>query len=339
MVSMERRKVTTLGKYSFIITLPKDWVKMHNIDSGDTVSVHVQGDGSLVVSPTLEIKEKSKETSVFIEQKEASNSIIRKIIGCYLNGYNLIHLNSAKSFTAEQQSAVRRVVKSLYMRIQESTSSKVTLQTLMDETLASVVTGIERMHIITSSMSKDVLKAMREWDDDLARSIITLEEDVDQFTYFLMRLLRSSVENPSLATKLGLTMRDCFDYQLVINRIEYVADHLSEIAMIIIQLKERSSNIPDRLLSTLIKYTEMTFHYYNLAIDAFLSETLDHVNEIIDNKFEMASLSEIIEYLPMLGEQEKQVVIQLHEIIDNLEHISKFAADIAELTIDRSFYN
>ena len=83
----------------------------------------------------------------------------------------------------------------------------------MDETLASVVTGIERMHIITSSMSKDVHKAMREWDDDLARSIITLEEDVDQFMYFLMRLLRSSVENPSLATKLGLTMRDCFDYQ------------------------------------------------------------------------------------------------------------------------------
>jgi Na+/phosphate symporter len=146
------------------------------------------------------------------------------------------------------------------------------------------------------------------------------------------------VENPSLATRLGLTMRDCFDYQLIINRIEYVADHLSEIAMIIIQLKERSPNIPDRVLSTLIQYTEMTFHYYNLAVDAFLSETLDHVNEIIDNKFEVASLSDIIEYLPMLGEQEKQIVVQLHEIIDNLEHVSKFAADIAELTIDRSFY-
>lgn len=335
---MERRKVTTLGKYSFIITLPKNWVKMHNIDKGDTVSVQIQADGSLVVSPELEIKEKSRETSVFIEQKEAPNSIIRKIIGCYLNGYNIIHLTSAKSFTSDQQSAIRRVVKSLYMRILESTSSKVTLQTLMDETLASVVTGIERMHIITSSMSKDVLKALREWDDDLARSIITLEEDVNQFMYFLMRLLRSSVENPSLATKLGLTMRDCFDYHLIINRIEYVADHLTEIAIIITQLKEMASNIPDRLLSTLIQYAEMTFHYYNLAVDAFLSETLDHVNEIIDNKDEMDSLSNIIEFLPMLGEQEKQIVVQLHKIIDNLEHISIFASDIAELTIDRSFY-
>jgi phosphate uptake regulator len=122
------------------------------------------------VSPTLEIKEKAKETTVFVDQKEAPNSIIRKIIGCYLNGFNLIHLTSAKSFTAEQQNAVRRVVKALYMRILESTSSKVILQTLMDETLASVTTGIERMHIITSSMSKDVLKALKEWDDDLSRA-------------------------------------------------------------------------------------------------------------------------------------------------------------------------
>lgn len=335
---MERRKVTTLGKYSLIITLPKDWVKMHNIASGDTVSLQVQGDGSLVVNPNLEIKEKSKETSLFIKQEEDPNFIIRKIIGCYLNGYNLIHLTSAKSFTAEQQSAVRRVVKSLYMRILESTSSYVTLQTLMDESLASVITGIERMHIITSSMSQDVLRAMREWDDDLAKSIITLEEDVNQFMYFLLRLLRISVETPSLASKLGLTMRDCFDYHLIINRIEYVADHLADIAIIITKLKGRSSEIPDRVRSTLIRYAEMSFHYYNQAIDSFLSGTLEHVNEIIDNKDEMASLADVIEYLPILGEQEKQIVVQLHEIIDNLEHISKFASDIAELTIDRSCY-
>ena len=331
---MERRKVMTFGKYSFIITLPKDWLKMHKIDGGDSVFLKIRDDGSLVISPSIELKEQAKETSLFIMQKEETNSIIRKIIGCYLNGYNIIKLTSARTFSAEQQNAVRRVVKSLYMRILESTSSRITLQTLMDESLASVVSGVERMHIITSSMSKDVLKAMREWDDDLAQSVITLEDDVDQFMFFLIRLLRSSLENPSLANKLGLSMSDCFDYHLIINRIEYVADHLTEIAIAITQLKEKSHEIPVQVFSELINSAEESFHYYDLAIEAFFSGTLDNINEIIDHKDKKNSFLEMMEPLP---QSEEQTIIQLYSISDNIFRISKFAADIAELTIDRAY--
>ena len=334
---MERRKVTTLGKYSFIITLPKNWVRMHNINSGDSVFLKIDGDGSLVVNPSLELKEKSIETTIFIKQDEENNSIIRKVIGCYLNGFNLIHLTSASSFTSEQQSTIRSVVKSLYMRILESTSSSITLQTLMDESLASVVLGIERMHIITSSMAKDVLRAMREWNDDLARSVITLEDDVNQFMFFLLRLLRSSVEDPSLAIKLELSMSDCFDYHLIVNRIEYVADHLTDIAKAITVLKERSSEIPEQVFSSLIQSAEVSFHNYDIAIDAFFSGKLDDTNKIIDNKDKLESFEEIVKPIPGMGEQEKQTVIQLYRISDNISRISKFAADIAELTIDRSY--
>lgn len=326
-----------MGKYSFVITLPIDWVRMHGLGRGDNVSVQIRDDGSLSVNPRLDLREKSSEASLFIKSEEGVNSIIRNIIGCYLNGYRIIHLISDNNFTAAQQNAIRSVVRSLYMRILEATSSKVTLQILMDESLASVMSGIERMHIITSSMSQDVLKAMREWDDDLARSVITLEDDVNQFTYFLLRLLRSSVENPSLAAKLGLTMGCCFDYHLIVNRIEYVADHLTHIATIVTKLKERSSDIPEHVLSSMIQSAEATFHYYDLAVDAFLSGELDYTNEIIDYKEKMESQEEMLSLLQILGEAEKQIFIQLYGIIDDIARISKFAADIAELTIDCSF--
>lgn len=334
---MESRKITTLGKYSFVITLPIDWVRMHGLGRGDNVSVQIRSDGSLSVNPRLDLKEKTLETSLSIKSDEDVNSIKRSIIGCYLNGYRIIHLISDNNFTAAQQNAVRSVVRSLYMRILEATSSKVTLQTLMDESLASVISGIERMHIITSSMSQDVLKAIREWDDDLARSVITLEDDVNQFMYFLLRLLRSSVANPSLATKLGLTMSDCFDYHLIINRIEYVADHLTNIATIVTKLKERSSEISKQALSSIIQSAEATFHYYDLAVDAFLSGKLDYTNEIIDYKEKMELQDETLSPLQMLREAKKQNVIQLYGIIDDIAMIRKFSADIAELTIDRSF--
>jgi len=67
---LEKRKVTTLGKYSFIITLPKAWVRMHNISSGDSVFLDILGDGSLIVNPNLNVHEESKETSLFIHQED-----------------------------------------------------------------------------------------------------------------------------------------------------------------------------------------------------------------------------------------------------------------------------
>ena len=87
----------------------------------------------------------------------------------------------------------------------------------------------------------------------------------------------------------------------------------------------------------MIQSAEATFHYYDLAVNAFLSGELDYTNEIIDNKEKIESLEETLSPLQILGEAEKQIVIQLCGIIDNIARISKFAADIAELTIDRSF--
>ena len=95
---METRKITTLGKYSLVITLPKEWTRMNNLNKGDSVSLSIQGDGSLLVHPSYDRKEKPNEVSLFVKVDEDENSIIRQIIGCYLNGYNTIKLRSAKNF-------------------------------------------------------------------------------------------------------------------------------------------------------------------------------------------------------------------------------------------------
>jgi phosphate uptake regulator len=205
---MERRKISTLGKYSLIVTLPKDWTKMNKLQGGDDVFLKIQGDGSLIIHPEYNFNEKQNEVVLPINVNEDVKMIQRRIIGCYLNGYDKIVLKSGKNFTREQQEGIRSIVKSLYMRIYESHAHQVTLQAFMDESLASVTSGIERMHIITSSMAKDVITYMRDWDVDLAYSVISLEEDVDQFMFFLTRLLRTAVNNPSLASKLHVSMSE-----------------------------------------------------------------------------------------------------------------------------------
>ncbi len=335
---METRKITALGKYSLIITLPKKWVKLNNLSRGDNVSLTVQPDLSLIIHPKSKAFEKQKEITLIIKADENENTIIRHIIGCYLNGYNIIKLESRNIFSVEQQTTIRRVVRSLYMRIIESTANNATLQTLMDESMASVISGIERMHIITSSMCQDILKSMKNWDQDLAMSVISLEDDVDQFMYFLLRLLRMAAMNPSLANQLGLDMIDCLDCQTLVHRIEHVADHTTNIAESLINLFENWKFMPKNIFPVLIKTAEIAFDSYDKAVQFFLSKSVDNTDKIIDLQNEIKRLEETITPMPYYGErEEKNVLCHICVIRDSIKRISEYAADIAELTIDRSF--
>ena len=334
---MDRRKISTLGKYSLVVTLPKDWTKMNKLQGGDEVSLKIQGDGSLVIHPELDFKEKQNEVVLPIKVNEDVKMIQRKIIGCYLNGYDTIVLISGKNFSRDQQDGIRSIVKSLYMRIYESHANQVTLQAFMDESLASVTSGIERMHIITSSMAKDVIISLRDWDVDLANPVISLEEDVDQFMFFLTRLLRTAVNNPSLAGKLQVSMSDCLDYHLLVNRIEYVADSLTNIANSVIMLHEHQSLISETVLRPLIEAATNTSKYFDLAVDAFFSDSLDETGEIIDYAKQITFLDSTLEVLPLNGETDKQIVILCYSILENIIHISNHTADIAEIVIDRHY--
>jgi phosphate uptake regulator len=335
---MDRRKIMALGRSSLVISLPKDWLDKNNLKRGDYVFTTIEEDFSLILQSSPTAMKKPMEISLSISVDEKGESVIRKIIGCYLNGYSLIKLKSAKIFTVEQQRYIRSVMGSLYMRIIESTSSIVTLQTLMDESLASVKSGIERMHIITNSMCQDLLKAMKEWDVDLAKSVVSLEDDVNQFSYFLLRLIRSAAHNPSLANLLELDMIDCLDYQTLVQLIEHIADYSTSIAENIIYLFENRQFLPKEIFSVIIKTADIAFSSYDDAVQSFVNKELKSTNAIIDSQEEIENLGETITPIPYYGEQdEKKILCHICLIRDKIKRMGEYASDIAELTIDRAY--
>lgn len=335
---MEQRKIMALGKSSMVVSIPKPWLKMNALGRGDMVSMDIQSDGCLIIHPTTTPKETKREIHLCVEADESDESIVRRIIGSYLDGYNTIKLSSAKIFTADQQRAIRKIVGTLYMMIMESEASSIVLQTLIDESKASVVSGIERIHIITYSMCRDILKATENWDPDLARSVVSLEDDVDQLTYFLLRLIRGAALNPTLGKQLGLDPLDCLDYQTLVHRIERIADYTTNIANSVIALIENKMEIPENVLSTLIEAAKIAFTSYDEAVNGFLTKNIDQTNEIIDRQKNIRELFKEITPLPRFEKPSDTAslsqVITMRESIKNISH---HAADIAEITIDRAY--
>jgi phosphate uptake regulator len=178
---------------------------------------------------------------------------------------------------------------------------------------------------------------MRYWDVDLARSVINLEDDVDQFLFYLLRLIRSSLIDPPLASQLDLELVDCLDWQTLVYQIEDVADHTTSIAQSIIRLVDMKIEIPKTIWTAMMKAAEIAFESYKQAVEYFLSKTVDHSNKLIDNQKEIHNIMDEITPLPLLGIDDRETFFQLFTIRDDIGRISEHAAVIAELTIDRAY--
>lgn len=334
---MEKRKLMSLGKTSLVIAIPKHWLKKSSLEKGDFVFLDTHSDGSLLIHPETTSKKNNKITLPIMVDDNGS-SILRRIIGCYLNGFSTIVLQSNKIFSVEQHLATREAVRLLYMRIMESDSSKIVIQTLLDESMGSVSSGVNRMHMITRSMSEDVLNSLKNWDAKLASSVIALEDDVDQFMYFILRMIRLASQDSLLARNLELDMLDCLDFQTFVHRIEHVADHLTNIAQNLMTLIEGKMVVPPGILSVIIEAAELAFDSYDLSFQSFLEKNVEQVDSIIENQTVIIELGELITPIPFSGNlEEKAAACPICAIRESVKRISEYSADIAELTIDRVY--
>jgi phosphate uptake regulator len=337
-IDMDHRKIMALGQSSRVVTLPQEWLRLNELDQGDTVLVRVQRDGSLVILPTAKLEEEVKHIHIRIAVDEDDESIVRKIVGTYLDGYTLITLKSENIFTARQQKAIRGIIRRLYMMVIESESNHIMLETLVDETKVSIPSCVERMHMMTYSMFRDTIQALKNKDESLVLSVVSLEEDVDQMMYLVVRTLRSAVSNPVLSNQLDLDPLDCLDYQTLVHLIERVADHVANIARSILALYEAETRIPDQLKRILSEAADIAFDSYDRAVHCFLRMDVGPTNDIIDTQVKIRDLYSEITPLPVNGDSnDVSMLTNIVTIRENIMRISNLTADIAELTIDRAY--
>ncbi len=331
---MEHRKIMALGKSSKVITLPKLWLKNNNLDRGDYLSVLIQDDGSLIINSLNGVNGEVKKIHLEIESAEISDSIIRRILASYLDGYDIIKLTSEENFTREQHRTIRKIIATLYMMIIGSKANSIELQTLIDESQASFHSAVQRMHVITYSMCEDILVSMKKWDKDLLESVIPLEDDVDQLMFLILRLIRGAASNPSLAKELRLNMLDCLDFQTLVYRVERISDHNSIILETLSSLIGSGIEIPEEVISVLIEIAEISFRSYKKAVECFFEKDISSTNEIINNQNEIIKLYQKVFPLPPMNTQALANVITIRESIKKISH---YAANIAELTINRTY--
>ena len=104
---MELRRVQMTGGSSYVITLPKEWIKSVNIKKNDQLGLTRQSDGSILITPTLVEKQIKNEKIFTVNEGTDQKYLFRQLIGAYISGYDSIKIRSKERIPSKITASIR----------------------------------------------------------------------------------------------------------------------------------------------------------------------------------------------------------------------------------------
>lgn len=329
---METRKIYVSGGSTYVISLPKKWVKKTNLKAGDSLVVTEQ-DGSLLIETSITEKE-SRVKEVKISQVTSSEALERIIIAFYLVGYDTIKIKLDRKDHLPYRKSIRKILDYLIgVEIVEDADDVMTLEIMVDYKRMMTMQILQRMYSINRSMLLDLGRAFKNMDISLAKDVIIREQEVDRLYFLVVRQLKSAVEYQQVAEKLGIeNQRDCLGYRVAVKVLERIADHIENIAKSYIQLLEFQK---DAQLDVFIKLNNSIVVTFEKSIHALLARDHALAEEIFQELKEIKkSYSGISNEL--LQPKNVQSAILQNTMLSSLGRIASYSGDIAEIAINMS---
>jgi phosphate uptake regulator len=334
-VDEETRRIQFTGKSTYIVSLPKEWVVSMGLKAGSLVTITRQ-DGSLILTPKGVAKPATQptEATITISSGEDPETIVRAIISLYLVGYNSIIIKAREERISIMQ---RNLIKELTRKklvgteIVSETSNEIRLQVLVSYPELSVENALRRMCIIATSMHNDAMQALKNMDRELAKEVIQLDDEVDRFSFYIIRQLKLAVQNVKIIRDIGLSSpRDCLGYRVIVKFVERMADHAARIAKNVLSLEEKPS---ESVLQTLYEMSTFAQNLFEDAIKALFKKDYALADQVISKTKAIVSLEE--KALKEIQSKTKQTDISsIRMITESIRRIAEYASDIAEIVLN-----
>ncbi|HXW36642.1 MAG TPA: PhoU domain-containing protein [Nitrososphaerales archaeon] len=330
---MDFRKVQVTGGNSFVVSLPKAWVKDVGLRPKDAVAVITQSDSSLLIVPRRDLREASKSEAIIeIGQGMEKDALLRQFISYYLAGYDIIRINSGKydsSMRAFIREGIRR--KLVGVEIIEEAPTGILTQCLSGYVDLPLKKAVERMSIIAAGMVTDATNVLERGRRDLGEEVIQRDDEVDRFYHFILRQLNIAIRDRSVIQEIGLnSARDCLGYRLVAKSTERVADHAASVA-----LQARAvGHLPETFFKKLQEMSSLSTRIFENSISSLLRLDSKVAEDSISKSREVVRMEEKLSSesvaLKIAGEQTASVKL----ILESIRRVAEYGADISETAID-----
>ncbi len=249
---MSYRKIIAFGDSSFVISLPKEWVKRNGLKKGDTLSVEEEA-GILRLGPhgVLSVP---INTEFNIDYSCDVKDFKTRLFYAYVNNYSLINVKkqNIEKFAPEIRNVVANFIG---MDVVEQRNDRLILSDVLDISGVSIHNYLRRVDRLILSMAEDV-KVLLEGGIDRLDALSQKEEDVNKLCNLLLKVLRRGAHNKNDLRLLNLRIEEIFYYWGLVLDLEEIGD----------QLKRMIRLIPSKVDPALVPLFDQVMDSYNVAM-------------------------------------------------------------------------
>ncbi|ANF22194.1 phosphate signaling complex PhoU family protein [Thermococcus piezophilus] len=300
---MEFRKIQFTGRSSYIISLPKKWVKEHSLKQGDVVPLALNPDGSITIFPK-EPKEVSEKKILYISKEYSPDMAVRLVISAYIQGYDILEIHFAEEMPIYKVK-IRKVLQSLPgVEIILDEPQKMVAKSLLDEEEVNLAELLSRIRSLIISMLGDLeLLISSPSEEEILRDINDLENELDRFYFLIIRAVNRILTKRGVTEESGIIKRtfDLLGILFIVRNIERIGDHIMRIAenpseinvpylkekfsQMMAQIEERDLGKIDKLMLELKEEISSIDHHQSIALESYrrILEYLENIGETIIN--------------------------------------------------------
>lgn len=332
----ETRKIQFTGKSSYIVSLPKQWVTDLGLKRGDQIRMQRQGSAGLQVYPVKHeaAPRRRDDAAIEIGPDEGAASVVRKLISLYFLGFKTINVRPRGGRLGPQQrTAVKGAVKRMLMgsEIISDSTGGITVQVLVNLMELSIDGAFKRMIHLAKSMLGDAILAVREGNRDLAREVISTDDEVDRFGFYIIRQIKIAIQNEHMLGEMGLgSARSCLGYRVVVKNIERAGDHAALIAGDVLEF---DGGIRREVMSRIREMNDFAVGVLDEACLALFKEDYVQAERTITRTQEISRFEKrVLDACGAPGDEE--AVFRVRRITENVKRIAEYASDIAEIVLN-----
>ncbi len=329
----ETRRVQITGKSSYIVSIPKRWVEELGLKPKDEVMIVRHGISSIQIMPKHMLKQQQRDATIHVGSKSSADSVLRDLISLYLLGYSIINIRAEQGrLTPELKKVVKESARRLLMGAEVTADSmdNITIQVLLNVMELSIDNAFKRMLLLTKSMLKESLLAVKESNAELAREVIAGDDEVDRFSFYIVRQLNIAVENEYLLADMGLSkLAHCLDYRLIVKSVERIADHATGIAQ---QALENSERVDDDIMNRIIDVSNEIINVLDeTSLALFKMDAYEAKGAITKAKSIIESEKVLMDGFRYSSDRTSYKV---RFILENVKRIAEYVSDIGELVLN-----
>lgn len=312
---METRKIISFGNSSYVVSLPKDWVRENKLKKGDLVCVEEKND-EITLYPGQNNRVIEPKIIVIDIDGKNEDMVQTEIISAYLNNYDIIEAKG--KLTPEAAVRIKSILRNLTgIEIIQQDSSKIVAKDLLNINEISIETLIRRIDNIARSILTDSIGSIHK---NMYEDIYERDMEVNRLVYLAYRVIRAAIIDPKIAKSLGKTNIELLFEQILIEKLEKVADKAKRIARFL-----KDANLTNEEKAELE-------NIYNLIKQCYLDVMKSYYKKDLDLAFkvEVAGREKIAKMNEFIRERQNA---HTHMVIEQMKSMSISVKNIARAVI------